>query len=75
MLAFGHANVPREYPENPTLAAWCASQREFWRQKLSDENVDVDELQESSVADDGKKRKYPMTDEQEGKLLALGFEF
>ncbi|KAL3934309.1 MAG: hypothetical protein SGBAC_009947 [Bacillariaceae sp.] len=74
-MAFGHANVPREYPENPTLAAWCASQREFWRQKLSDENVDVDELQESSVADDGKKRKYPMTDEQEGKLLALGFEF
>lgn len=41
------------------------------------ENLDRDESQESMVDGKGKKHNTssPMTDEQEGKLLALGFQF
>ena len=81
ITAYGNVDVPSDYAENPSLAAWCAAQRKYWRQKLQVEkqqSMDVgDESQDSAVAENGKKKNglSPMTDEQEVKLLALGFQF
>ena len=78
MPAYGNATVPHDYNQDPALATWCATQRKRWRQKLAyEEKQNGDQLQEFTVDADGKKRKLssPMTDEEEGKLLALGFEF
>ncbi|CAJ1965217.1 unnamed protein product [Cylindrotheca closterium] len=74
----GNANVPLDYKKDPTLATWCATQRKRWRQKLQfEEKQNGDQSQEFTVDANGKKRRLPspMTDEEEGKLLALGFEF
>ena len=70
--AFGHVQVPSDYVENPSLACWCTAQQKLHRQKL-----DYEEQQMGHLDENGGKRKLQslMTDGQEGKLLALGFEF
>lgn len=84
-IVYGHCEVPRYYEDNPPLGMWCVTQRKRKRQKLM--RADDDQTNSTTgtldaagiLADDtpqNKKRKKPspMTDEQETKLLMLGFE-
>eukprot|EP00980_Cylindrotheca_fusiformis_P015876 scaffold4642_cov112-Cylindrotheca_fusiformis.AAC.1 len=80
--------IPREYEDNPPLGLWCDTQRK--RKRLKDrkrnqsDNSSNNDLQEEDAAKEivsnrgGRRKKWsrsPMTDEQEAKLLELGFEF
>ena len=74
--ANGNVNVPDDYDENPSLGRWCSKQRLRWRRKLSDEGHGTSTVGNSGTNEKGKlTSESPMTDEQEGKLLALGFQF